>query len=104
MSGWLRIGFALLNLLAPFAPGAAAANADAAARAWQHDAPTGLPNRRMFNGHLQRAISTYQRGQGGSTLLLIDLDGFKIINDCFGHAVSSAASPNPSHWPSASPP
>ncbi len=54
------------------------------------DSLTGLPNRRMFNEHLRRLISARQRGQGGFALLLIDLDGFKPINDTHGHAVGDA--------------
>jgi diguanylate cyclase (GGDEF)-like protein len=54
------------------------------------DSLTGLPNRRMFNEHLRRLIAGRQRGQGGFALLLIDLDGFKPINDTYGHAIGDA--------------
>lgn len=54
------------------------------------DSLTGLPNRRMFNEHLRRMIASRQRGQGGFALLLIDLDGFKPINDTYGHAIGDA--------------
>jgi diguanylate cyclase (GGDEF)-like protein len=56
-----------------------------------HDALTGLPNRRMFNDHLHRSISAYQRSLADFTLLLIDLDGFKRINDSYGHDAGDAA-------------
>jgi diguanylate cyclase (GGDEF)-like protein len=54
------------------------------------DPLTGLPNRRMFNEHLRRMIAARQRGQGEFALLLIDLDGFKPVNDTLGHAVGDA--------------
>jgi diguanylate cyclase (GGDEF)-like protein len=54
------------------------------------DMLTGLPNRRMFNEQLRRLLAGQQRGQGGFALLLIDLDGFKQVNDTLGHAVGDA--------------
>lgn len=54
----------------------------------QHDMLTGLPNRRLAGEHLAAAF------QGGShspfSLLCIDLDGFKDINDRFGHSGGDA--------------
>jgi diguanylate cyclase (GGDEF)-like protein len=49
------------------------------------DVLTGLPNRRAFNDDLRRFIAECERGQGDFALLLIDLDGFKAINDTVGH-------------------
>ena len=49
-----------------------------------HDSLTGLPNRRMFEGALQRAVERARRGDM-SALLLIDLDNFKSYNDALGH-------------------
>lgn len=50
-----------------------------------HDALTSLPNRGMFNRHLNQAIAQAQRYQRGLAVLFIDLDRFKNINDTLGH-------------------
>jgi diguanylate cyclase (GGDEF)-like protein len=51
------------------------------------DSLTDLPNRRQFHDHLERSLAG-THGQGaGFALLMIDLDGFKDINDTFGHAM-----------------
>ena len=49
------------------------------------DENTGLLNRRGFVEALYRAVARGQRYAEPSVLLLIDLDGFKAINDTFGH-------------------
>ncbi|MFK3798931.1 diguanylate cyclase domain-containing protein [Pseudomonas sp. NPDC088444] len=49
------------------------------------DALTGLLNRRGFMQALQAAIARTQRTDRMSVLLYLDLDGFKQINDQFGH-------------------
>jgi diguanylate cyclase (GGDEF)-like protein len=49
------------------------------------DPLTGLPNRRSFNDDLRRLIAGSVRGHGNIALLIVDLDGFKHINDTFGH-------------------
>jgi len=51
----------------------------------KHDALTGLPNRFLFNELVQRLMHRCQRGNTLLALLFIDLDGFKAINDRFGH-------------------
>jgi len=50
-----------------------------------HDALTGLPNRRMFQEFLQRAVANARRHHAGLALLFLDLDNFKQINDTMGH-------------------
>ena len=50
------------------------------------DPMTGLANRSMFEGRLARALGPESRAAPAAALALIDLDGFKQLNDTFGHA------------------
>jgi diguanylate cyclase (GGDEF)-like protein/PAS domain S-box-containing protein len=50
-----------------------------------HDPLTGLPNRLMFQEHLDVALARAARGGLGVAVLFIDLDDFKLVNDSFGH-------------------
>ena len=50
-----------------------------------HDDLTGLPNRSFLQDRLAGAVRNARRGQTPLTLLLVDLDRFKEINDTFGH-------------------
>ena len=52
-----------------------------------HDPLTGLPNRSLFETKLQEAIDWSDQSDRMITLFFIDLDGFKQINDTFGHGV-----------------
>ncbi len=50
-----------------------------------HDALTGLPNRMLFNQLLSHGIQNAKRHKRQISLLFIDLDRFKMINDSLGH-------------------
>jgi diguanylate cyclase (GGDEF)-like protein len=52
-----------------------------------HDPLTGLPNRILFNDRLHHALERGRRDRTPTSLLGIDLDGFKQINDQYGHPV-----------------
>jgi diguanylate cyclase (GGDEF)-like protein len=51
------------------------------------DRLTGLPNRALFNDRLQQAVHTARRNGSPLTVMMMDLDRFKHINDMLGHAV-----------------
>ncbi len=55
--------------------------------AWQatHDPLTALPNRALLSERLEQSIARSQRNQHMLAVMFIDLDGFKAINDTFGH-------------------
>ena len=50
-----------------------------------HDSLTGLPNRILFYDRLNQAIARARRDKASIVVLYLDLDGFKLINDAFGH-------------------
>ena len=52
-----------------------------------HDPLTGLPNRELFNDRLQSALRLAMRNRMPLSLLYLDLDHFKTINDTLGHHV-----------------
>ena len=52
-----------------------------------HDALTGLPNRALAREFLDRILASEHATQDSGTLLYIDLDRFKPINDVYGHEV-----------------
>lgn len=55
---------------------------------WQatHDALTGLANRREFEFRLEQALSSLMRSPSQHSLMFLDLDQFKLVNDTCGHA------------------
>jgi diguanylate cyclase (GGDEF)-like protein/PAS domain S-box-containing protein len=56
-----------------------------------HDPLTGLRNRRLFEHDLKLQIGRCQRYDEQAALLVIDLDGFKQVNDRYGHKVGDDA-------------
>jgi diguanylate cyclase (GGDEF)-like protein/PAS domain S-box-containing protein len=50
-----------------------------------HDPLTDLPNRTLFYDRLEHALALAKRINQGVSVLFVDLDGFKTINDKFGH-------------------
>lgn len=55
------------------------------------DELTGLLNRRGFMADLDRALAVARRGGSGGVLMLCDLDGFKAVNDRWGHNTGNEA-------------
>ncbi len=56
-----------------------------------HDPLTGLPNRAHLLEHLDLELRRARRSGGSVAAVLLDLDGFKAINDRLGHAAGDAA-------------
>jgi diguanylate cyclase (GGDEF)-like protein len=56
-----------------------------------HDPLTGLDNRRAFLEKAQQVWSTAQRNQRDLSVIILDLDHFKSINDRHGHAMGDKA-------------
>ena len=55
-----------------------------------YDALTGLANRRLFQDRAEQARLAARRDGGGFSLMLLDLDRFKEINDTLGHQAGDA--------------
>ena len=52
-----------------------------------HDPLTGLPNRTLLGDRLRQALLTAQRDRESLSLLIMDIDRFKEINDTLGHHI-----------------
>jgi diguanylate cyclase (GGDEF)-like protein len=55
-----------------------------------HDPLTGLPNRLLFNERLAEHVRLAEDGGSQFSVLFVDLEGFKAVNDEHGHAVGDA--------------
>jgi diguanylate cyclase (GGDEF)-like protein len=51
------------------------------------DTVTGLPNRRALDERLEREVMHARRTGNSFAVIMMDLDGFKVINDTYGHAL-----------------
>jgi len=88
-SGWLQWGTVLVFLLGlavlALVGWSNRAHRRLVERMAAHDALTGLPNRVAFQHCTDRAVLAARSGSGRATVLMLDLDGFKEVNDNFGH-------------------
>jgi diguanylate cyclase (GGDEF)-like protein len=64
-----------------------AAARDRLAHMAYHDPLTGLPNRTLFEEHLEVAVERSRREGTSLVVLFLDMDGFKRVNDLHGHEV-----------------
>jgi diguanylate cyclase (GGDEF)-like protein/PAS domain S-box-containing protein len=55
-----------------------------------HDPLTGVPNRELFGEYLEQGLRAATRRGAPAAVLMIDLDGFKAVNDTFGHQTGDA--------------
>lgn len=55
-----------------------------------HDMLTGLPNRVLFHDRLREAMQRSTRRESSFALVLVDIDGFKAVNDTYGHPAGDA--------------
>lgn len=52
-----------------------------------HDALTGLPSLRLGRDRVQQALTAAHRSEQHTVVMFLDLDGFKQINDAYGHEI-----------------
>jgi diguanylate cyclase (GGDEF)-like protein/PAS domain S-box-containing protein len=50
-----------------------------------YDDMTGLPNRRLFKEKLHEALESAKKDRNRVAVFYLDIDRFKLVNDCFGH-------------------
>ena len=67
-----------------------AAKLEAAEHDARIDSLTRLPNRRSLDGHLKSVHSLFERQRVTYSLLMFDIDKFKLFNDTYGHAAGDA--------------
>jgi len=92
VGGFSPAEIALLRLLADLAA-VAISNArlhEAVSKQAYTDILTGLPNRRALDERLEEEVKRASRNGQPLSVAMMDLDGFKLINDTFGHAVGDA--------------
>ncbi len=61
------------------------AHTEALAHQAMHDGLTGLANRGLFTEHVFQSLASATRNSESRAILVMDLDGFKWVNDTFGH-------------------
>ena len=56
-----------------------------------YDILTGLPNRKLLDDRLRQRLASGEQGSSATAVLYLDLDGFKQLNDTFGHDAGDEA-------------
>jgi diguanylate cyclase (GGDEF)-like protein len=87
----MRAAIIAIGVLVGLLAGAVVAEREGFKEMSLHDPLTGLPNRRLLNDRLEHALRASRRAGRGCAVLALDLDGFKHVNDTFGHGVGDEA-------------